>query len=410
MRVLLISQFFDPEPTLKGLTFAKGIAAQGNQVRVLTGFPNYPSGRISAGYRLRAHQRESVDSVVIDRVALYPSHDASPVRRSANYLSFSASSTAWQGFSRWKPDVVWVHHPPISAAAAALITQWRWKVPFVLEIQDLWPDSLSETGMVGDGRLLKAVGSVTSRVYRRASRVITISEGMQDSLVTRGVPREKTAVIPNWADEHRLSYSSEDTQWARRICTDHSLNVVFAGNAGPAQGLDSLLEAVHLVRHRVPHLRLLIVGGGLDEPRLRARAKSLGLAQVLFVDRQPMSRIGALLSIADVAVVHLKRTPLFDITIPSKTQAYMACGVPILMAVAGEGARLVSEAGCGLTAIPEDPHSIAEALVNFDAVGPSRRQEMGRSGQEYYRGRLSRTVGLSAYDELFRRMRTAGDS
>jgi glycosyltransferase involved in cell wall biosynthesis len=201
MRILLITQFFQPEPQIKGLPFARELQRRGHDVEVLTGFPNYPGGRLYPGYRVRALQREVMDGVPVARVPLYPSHDLSRLGRVANYASFALSSALLGAALTRRPDVAYVYHPPATMGLAALAQRALRGVPVVYDVQDLWPDTLRATGMVSGSAVLGAVGAWCRLVYRAAARVVVLSPGFRERLVARGVPADKIDVIYNWADE-----------------------------------------------------------------------------------------------------------------------------------------------------------------------------------------------------------------
>lgn len=397
----MLTQFFDPEPTLKGLTFAKALASRGHEVRVLTGFPNYPSGRLYDGYSLRLRERETLDGIPVERVWLYPSHDRSAMRRMANYGSFSLSS-AILGWQRgWQPDLTWVHHPPPTAALAALVQQETRGTPFVLEIQDLWPDTLTATGMVRGSWLPSGIGRWMNWLYGVSDHVIGISEGLSLALQERGVPSDRLSVIRNWADEDRLRPDAADQSWAEVALVKGGFNLVYAGNMGPAQSLAAVVQAAAVASRQVPKLALHMVGDGLDYRSLQAQAAAYpGL--VTFHGRQPMGRVAALVSRAGAAVVHLRDDPLFEITIPSKTQAYLYLGAPILIGVRGDAARMVQEAGAGLVTEPEDSRSIAAAMLALAAMSEAERSRMGAAGRNYYERELSVQAGMDRYEMAFR--------
>ena len=157
MRILILSQFFDPEPIVKGLPFARELSRRGHAVEVLTGFPNYPGGKLYPGYRLRPWQREVLDGIPVHRVALYPSHDGSAVRRTANYASFALSAAVAGPFLVRKPDVVYVYHPPATVGLPALVFRALRGCPVVYDVQDLWPDSVASSRMVGSPWIIKAL-------------------------------------------------------------------------------------------------------------------------------------------------------------------------------------------------------------------------------------------------------------
>jgi glycosyltransferase involved in cell wall biosynthesis len=173
---------------------------------------------------------------------------------------------------------------------------------------------------------------------------------------------------------------------------------------GTAQALDSVLEAAALCQKAVPDAQLVFVGGGVDRNRLEKKAEDLGLTNVRFLPRQPMSSMGAVLSLADVLLVHLKDHPLFSITIPSKTQAYMASGKPLIMAVRGDAAQLVTQSGAGLVCEPENPRSIADAITHFAGMSPQERLSMGEAGKRFYDEQLSLKAGVTKFESLFARI------
>lgn len=395
MRILMLTQWFEPEPTFKGLLFAQELVRQGHEVEVLTGFPNYPGGRVYPGYRIRPWQREVVDGVSVTRVALYPSHDNSGVRRALNYLSFAGTATLAVPFLR-RPDVVYVYHPPATVALPAMVLRALRGVPFVYDVQDLWPDTLSATGMVDGSRALGLVGRVMAGVYRRAAEVVVLSEGFRRRLVERGVPEEKLSVIHNWNAEDQISLPPPDGVLRGELGLGDAFTVVFAGTMGRAQSLDSVLDAAVLLRGD-PGVRWVFIGGGVQVDHLRARAAELGLDTVTFLERRPASEIGEVLAMADALLVHLKADPLFEITVPSKTQAYLMAGRPILMGVAGDAADLVAQSGAGVAFEPDNPAALAAAVAELRGLPQHERDEMGRRGQAFYASDLALEVGAARF-------------
>lgn len=398
MKILLVTQWFEPEPTLKGLTFAKALAHRGHEVSVLTGFPNYPGGRIYESYRIKMRQREVIDGIPVVRVPLYPSHDRSAVGRVANYASFAAAAAVIGLPPVGRPDVAYVYHPPATVALPALLLKRLRGVPFVLDVQDLWPDTLAATGMMRSPTILNAVDAWCRLVYRSASAVTVLSPGYARRLVDRGVPAEKVHVIPNWAPGAAAVGHPVRTESGERF------NVLFAGTMGPAQALESVLDAAQLVAARRSDVQFTFVGGGIDVGRLTARAAAMQLPNVRFLPPRSSAEVAPLLASADLLLVHLRDDPLFAVTIPSKTQAYMSAGRPILMAVRGDAAALVQEAGCGWCVPPEDPAALATAICQAAALDPGRLDAMGTSGRIYYQRHLSLDTGVAKFEALFGRV------
>jgi colanic acid biosynthesis glycosyl transferase WcaI len=404
-RVLLITQWFEPEPAFKGLVFAKALREQGLAVSVLTGFPNYPGGKVYPGYRIRILQKEVVDGISVTRVALYPSHDRSAKGRVLKYLSFGLMATLGGLFGP-RPDVISAYHPPLTVGLAAGVVGLIRRVPVVLDVQDLWPDTLRATGMIGNARVQRVVGAVAHFVYRLSSHIVALSPGFRRLLIKRGVPASRVEVIPNWCDEAALLKPTG--RLPAEFPGPEYFRIVFAGNMGRAQGLDAVLEAAALLQTRAPQVRLVLIGGGLDATRLRDDAVHKGLANIVFLAPVPMGEVGHVLAEADALLVHLRSDPLFEITIPSKTQAYMAVGRPVLMAVPGNAADLVAQARCGVTIPSEDPQALVSAVCKLVDLPPQDRSEMGLRGQRYYQSELSLVTGTRRFAKMFKQLAVSG--
>ena len=401
IRVLLLTQWFDPEPTFKGLVFARELVKQGFEVEVVTGFPNYPGGKLYPGYKLRLLQRDVIDGVQVTRVPLYPSHDQGAVGRVLNYVTFAAASLFYGLFAAKRPDVIYAYHPPLTVGiAAALIRMFR-RVPVVYDIQDMWPDTLRATGMFSNEKALKIVSMVCDWVYRRMDQLVVLSPGFKRLLIERGVSENKIEVIYNWCAEGSLSAPIGGLPGA--FPGPDKFRILFAGNMGKAQALDSVLHAAELLQQKTAEVTFVFLGGGVEVERLQQLATNLALSNVTFLPAVPMSEVGSYLLAADALLVHLKKDPLFTITIPSKTQAYMAVGKPILMAVDGDAADLVRDGGCGKVAESENPQAIAEAALALMSASPDERNAMAENSRRFYQEKLSLKVGAGRFGEIFKR-------
>lgn len=402
IRVVLLTQWFDPEPTFKGLTFARELVNKGFEVEVVTGFPNYPGGRVYPGYRMQLIQREAIDGVRITRLPLYPSHDGSAIRRVLNYLSFAASSLFYGLLLMRRADVIYAYHPPLTVGISAALLRVFRRIPIVYDIQDMWPDTLRATGMLNSERILDIVSTVCEWVYRKVDRIVVLSPGFKRLLISRGVPEQKIDVIYNWCDESSVQYPCGNTP--KGFPGSDRFRIVFAGNMGKAQALDTVVESAELLVDKCPEACFVLVGSGIEVDALKRSVAARELKNVVFVPRVPMGEVGAILAAADVLLVHLKDDPLFEITIPSKTQAYMAIGKPVLMAVRGDAAALVENASCGVTAIPGNPQSLADAVMRLFLMDTNSRAEMAENSRRYYERELSLTVGAERFASHFREL------
>lgn len=400
MRLLFLTQWFDPEPTPKGLEFARQLVRRGFEVEVVTGFPNYPGGKVYAGYHIRPIQRETLNGVQITRLPLYPSHDSSKLGRMLNYVSFMLSALIYVLFIARRPDVSYVYHPPLTVGLVGGLLKLLRRVPFVLDVQDLWPHTLRATGMVNSDRVLSLVGCICSWMYRRASHIVVNSPGFERTLISDGVPAEKVQVIYNWAAEAML-YSG-DGDVPRCLQQPGRFKCLFAGTMGRAQGIEVLLLAAARLAREAPRVSIYIIGGGIESEMLAAHAARMGLANVVVLPRVPMNEVGVVLASADLLLVTLKRDPLFEITVPSKTQAYMAVGKPILMSVAGDAAALVTRARCGIAVEPGDADALAIAIRRMSDLSKPELDFLGRNGQRFYREHLSIEVGVDRFASLLR--------
>lgn len=401
MRILFITQWFPPEPNIKCLPFARQLIGLGHQVQVLTGLPNYPDGKIYSGYRLRLLQKEHIDGIPIVRVPLYPSHDRSAIGRFLNYTSFAFFATSIGPFVVDGADVIYVYHPPPTIFLPAYVTRLVYRTPIVYDIQDLWPDTLAASGMFSSKLGLKLVNSWCNFIYRRTDRIVVLSPGFKNILCERGVPADKIDVIYNWDDESTAPLNKPDQHLAKELGFTNYFNVVFAGNLGKAQALEAVLKAAQIIAGRHAKIRFVFVGDGVEADHLKHEARQMSLQNVRFLPRRPKSEIGAVLRIADLLLVHLQDDPLYRITIPCKTQAYLATGKPILIGVRGDAADLVLRAKAGLTCEPENPESISEAVERFYSMSQKELAAMGENGKRFYQQELSLARGVRRFEEIF---------
>lgn len=389
MKILILTQWYPPEPGLLMQEFAQTLMAHGHQVTVLTGFPNFPSGQLYPGYRVHLLQKETISGVPVVRVPLYPEHSRSGIKRAINYLSFALSAATLGGCAVSKPDVMFVYHPPLTIGIPAYVLSRVWRIPFVYQIQDMWPETLSATRMLNNTAVLKIIGRFAKWVYERAAALCVISPGFHANLIEKGVPADKVHVVSNWVDPEAYYVADPDPDLAEELRLSKRFNVMFAGIFGAAQGLEVVLEAAKLLRN-FKDIQFVLVGDGMALPGLKKMASDQSLNNVLFPGRYPQDCMPGLYALADVLLVHLKDDPLFSITIPHKTLTYLASGKPILAAVAGDTANVVTQAGAGIACPPGDPEALAEAvrkLYHFERV---KLQRMGLNGRRAAQNLYSR--------------------
>lgn len=386
MRILFLSQWFEPEPAFKGLQFVTALRSQGHEVEVATAFPNYPSGKVYPGYSVKPYQRETMDGVLVHRLAIWPSHDASSLRRAANYLSFFLSSLLFGLLRVRRFDAVYVYHPPLTPALAAAIFCPIHRVPFIIDVQDLWPDTVASSGMTNPS-VVRMLDGLCRFVYRRAAMIVAQSDGILQKLAERGANRDKLVRIYNWSTYATpLENSALSSAPAR---TGDTFDIVYGGNLGQAQALDSVIEAAVRAHRDNPRIRLHLYGGGIERARLAGKIAAEASDCVTLhpsVSRDEMDRV---FDRADALVLQLRADPLFEITVPSKVQHYLSCGKPIVAAIRGEAAQLLGKSGAALVVEPENAEELAAAFGSLAGLDDSRRTAMGQRGAAYYRENLA---------------------
>jgi colanic acid biosynthesis glycosyl transferase WcaI len=380
MKILLLTQWYPPEPQKFRSDLAETLQTLGHEVTVLTGFPNYPSGNLYPGYRLRFWQRETIRGIPVIRVPLFPDHSTSSWKRSLNYLSFSMAAALLGPWLIPKPDIVYVFAPPLTLACPGWLLRKIFCVPLACEIQDMWPETLAATGMLQNRRILGLMDRLGKWFYRRGGAIRVISPGFRDNLLGKGVPAEKIHYIPNWVDTEFYYPHEYDRELAEQTQLAGRFNVMYAGTIGRAQGLEVALDAANRLRD-LPDVQFVLVGDGTDLTSLQQAARERGLTNVKFLGRHPESTMARLFALADVLLLHLRDEPLFRITIPHKTYTYMAVGKPILDAVEGDTAATVEAARAGLTCPSANAEALAATVRKFHALSASERNAMGQDGR-----------------------------
>lgn len=379
MQILILTQWYPPEPAVLIQELAQTLQDMGHEIMVLTGLPNYPSGVLYSGYKMRLWQRETVDNVSVTRVPLYPDHSQSGLKRVLNYVSFSLSAIFLGRWKMPKPDVIFVYHPPLIIGIPAIIHAKLWRVPFVYQVQDMWPETLQATRMVNNSFILRLVGKLAKWIYSQATAICVISPGFKQNLIDKGVPAEKIHVISNWVDINPFDGVLPDRDFLGELGLNGRFNIMFAGNMGKAQGLEAVIQAASLLQH-LSDIQFVFVGDGLALPRIQELANSLDLDNVRFLGRFPPESMPQLYVGAGVLLVHLKDDPLFRITIPHKILDYLGAGKPILAAVYGDAADVVVNVGAGVACKPEDSEALATAVRNLYDLSENERKIMGEKG------------------------------
>jgi len=396
VKVGILSQWYDPEPGPAALpaVYAREMVRQGHTVTALTGFPNYPDGVVHEGYAIRRHMVERRDGVDVHRVAMYPEHSRSAVGRVLNYASFAGSATISGRTALRGVDAIWVYNSPVTVTLPLMVHSRRGRVPYFLHVQDLWPDSLIASGMLRNGLAGDRVAAMIRRVVRVSEQKSTvigvISPGVKDLILERhpDVNPAKVVYAPNPTNESLFRPVDEIRRSLAISAAQGLVEVMYAGAVGDVQGLDTLLDAAKRIKD-YSHIKVSIYGDGISRARLEQRVAEEGISNVTFHGRVSQHEIPQLIARAQIQLVSLASAPFLEFTTPSKIPSLLASGVPIIGQLAGDGARMLNEAGAGVVVTPGNADELADAIIRMVAAGPDHWARLGGQARRYYETRLS---------------------
>ena len=392
MRLLIVTQYFWPEE-FRINDLALELARRGHEVTVLTGVPNYPSGKPPRAFVDDPSAFARYGEVPVLRVPMMTRGSGGGLGLALNYASFAASGVVlglWKLRGRRFDCGFIFQTSPVTAALPMIAVKWLTGTPMLMWVQDIWPDSLAAAGGVRSPTVLGAVGALTAFVYRRCHRILIQSRAFDGKVRALAGEGARIDYLPNWADP-ALAGGLEGVAPAPEVAARPGLfTILFAGNVGEAQDLDAVVCAADLSRDD-PRLRWVIVGDGRALAGTRAAVEAAGLGdRVTFLGRFPASRMPEFFQVADALLVSLKPEPIFSLTIPSKVQSYLAAGRPILAMLDGEGRRVVDDAGAGLSVAAGDAAGLAAAARSLSACAPDDLRAMGQAGLAYARGQFDR--------------------
>ncbi|KQZ96414.1 glycosyltransferase family 4 protein [Achromobacter sp. Root565] len=386
MRILIVSQYFWPEQFFIN-DFVRALTAQGHVVEVLTGKPNYPDGKVFDGHAEQGFTSEQWDDgTLIHRVPLRARRAGGGKNLVLNYLSFVVNGLRHGVRAVGNKDfdvVLAVAFSPITSVIPAIYLKWRKKLPLAIWIQDLWPESLSATGFVRNRGILAGVGLMVRAIYGAASLLLVQSEAFR-APVARLSSARKIVYYGNSSPDPQTATRSPCTLPPDLLATlDSSFCVVFAGNLGTAQSLHTILAAARKLKGQST-CKIVLVGSGSMLGRIRDEVERDGLSNVVLAGRYPSDQMPHIFDRAGALLVTLNRDAILAQTIPSKVQAYLAAGRPIIGALDGAGAEVIRSAGAGLVCAAEDADGLADCIVRLHAMDQNERDALAAAGRRFY--------------------------
>lgn len=401
MHILIVTQYFWPE-NFRINDLALGMLERGHQVTVLTGVPNYPSGSFFDGYGF-FNKKQDYRGVKVLRVPLIPRGEGGGLRLAINYISFAFTACiAAPLLCKEKYDLIFVFQlSPITAALPAILLKEIKSVPIMFWVQDLWPDSLSATGAIRSRVVLRSVENLVKFIYKKCDRILIQSRLFFDSVVQNGCSPNDIIYFPNSAEtifEMPSSYIGE------LPLLPEGFKIMFAGNIGAAQDFDTIIAAAKLLQD-YKDIHWIIVGNGRMRKLAETEVINQGLChRIHFLGRYPLEAMPTFFSNADSLLVTLNKDPIFRLTIPTKTQSYLASGKPIIAAIEGEGAKVIEEAGAGFTCSSGEPDALAQTVLRMYRTPKADRDEMGKQGREYYKANFQCNMLLDKLEVLMREL------
>jgi colanic acid biosynthesis glycosyl transferase WcaI len=385
MRVLFLSHYFPPEgnaPASRTFENCRRWVRQGHEVTVVTGAPNHPNGIVYDGYENRWRHRERIEGIEVIRVKTYVAANKGTLLRIFNYLSYMLSASL-ASLEVGAPDVIIATSPQFFCGWAGVIASRLHRVPLLLEIRDIWPESIAAVNAIRSQRVMKTLERLELEMYAAARHIVTVGEGYRRCLHDKGVADERISVVMNGIDREIFRPLPPDLDLRRKLGVGDRFVVSYSGTIGMACGLDVVLRAAETLRRKGrDDIVFLLVGDGAVREELQAEAERQGLDNVIFAGRQDKSLMPSFLAISGASLVHLKKTDLFTTVMPSKIFEAFGMARPIIIGVPGEAGDLVERAGAGVAIEPEDDRQLVDAVERL-AGDPALCERLGRAGYTY---------------------------
>ena len=365
MHILFLSDNFPPEVNASASRVferARYWIKWGHQVTIITCAPNFPEGKVFSGYKNKWYQTENIEGIRVIRVKTFITANKGFALRIIDFLSYMFMAVivgTWQK----KPDVIIATSPQFFAAVGAWLLSKLKRKPFIFELGDLWPASITAVGAMKPSRALRLLEKLELFLYRQANQVIALTQSFKDNLISRGIAPDKINVVINGVEINQYSRGDKDPEFLEKYQLTNKFVVGYIGTLGMAHDLGQVIETARLCKNH-EHIQFIFVGSGAEKETLQQQAASLD--NVLFIPRQTKADIPDYWRLCDVALIHLKNTPTFAEVIPSKLFEIMGMGLPIVCAApAGEATQIVDAHQAGITLPSGNPKKLADTIVTL---------------------------------------------
>jgi colanic acid biosynthesis glycosyl transferase WcaI len=405
MRIMFMAQCYAPEDVSAAVLIAElaiDLVKRGHQVTVVTGAPSYPYGHVFPGHRNALYQVEWLDEVRVVRTWSYISPAKSFWPRILHYGTYSFTAF-FGGLLAGGADVVVSYSPPLSLGMSACMLSRLWRVPWVLQLEDLYPEAAVAAGVLRNRNAIAFFAGMERHLYRHATHISVISESFRRNLLGKEVPPEKITVIPVWADPEAVRPMPKENAFRDQLGLDGKFAVIYAGNLGLTSCLEDVLAAAELLKE-IEDIRFVLIGEGVKKPALERGVRDKGLRNITFLPYQTREIFPMMMAAADLHLVTLNRGSALT-SLPSKTFNIMASARPILAVTPPESevAHVVEEAGCGVVVPPERPQQLADVILRLRQQ-PDELLVMGRNGRAQLESRFSRECCSDAYECMLEKL------
>jgi glycosyltransferase involved in cell wall biosynthesis len=397
LRILILSHHFPPEVSAGASRFyelARDWAAAGHRVTVVTCAPNHPAGVLYPGYRNRMWQRETTAGIDVIRLWTFLAPNRGFLRRTLSYASYLLSTTFAAPFLP-PADVLISTTPHFFCGLSGYPVSRLRGIPWVLDIRDLWPESIIAVGAMKPGRAMRMLKTIERFGYSHAAHIVSASQGFLEYFQTCGIARKKISVVTNGVDMSLFTGSANPDAFRKQHNLEGKFLAVYVGTHGMAHQLDIVLEAADRLRDRTD-IAFLLVGDGAERERLVGQSRAMALPNLLMLPQMPREQIPDVWAASDAAIVTLRATPLFELVIPSKMFEAMAMRRPIVLGVRGQAQQIVEDGDCGLTFAPGDAGGLADCVLRL-AADPALRRRLGENGHRLVTTTYDRALLASKY-------------
>lgn len=402
MKILIVSQYFWPE-NFRINDLCAQLVKRGNDVTLLTGKPNYPTGVVFSEFKENPSAFNQYAGCEVIRVPMTARGNSGRLKLIINYFSYVFSASllgAWK-LRRQSFDVIFVYEPsPVTVCLPAIFIKKLKKIPVVFWVQDLWPETLESLGVVRSGRLLGWIGKLVSFIYNHCDLILGQSRAFYGGIARYCDAKEKIKYFPNWAEE---VFKENGAASVPKIATfKDDFKVLFAGNVGDAQDFPAILSAAEIIKNKKIKAKFFIIGDGrmFDWVSKEISRRQLN-DYVYLLGRHPLDTMPAFYATADVLLVTLKESLVFSMTIPAKVQSYMTAGKPIVTMLSGEGSRVVSEHRCGLVTESGDYEGLARNIIKMSNMAEAELEALGNNARAYADREFDRDTLIAQLEDWF---------